>query len=70
MLGEHYIHGVKKELQDTQAAAVEAALQDGFVAPLLALALEQEGTQQTPLAEVDLQHLTACAHSLALHWRG
>jgi hypothetical protein len=70
MLGEHYIHGVKKELQDTQAAAVEAALQDGFVAPLLALALEQEGTQQAPLAEVDLQHLTACAHSLALHWRG
>jgi hypothetical protein len=70
MLGEHYVHSVKTALQDTQATAVEALLRDGFVAPLLALLLEQEGTQQAPLAEVDLQYLTECAHSLALHWKG
>jgi hypothetical protein len=70
MLGEHYVHSVKTALQDTQVAAVEALLRDGFVAPLLALSLEQEGMQQAPLAEVDLQYLTECAHSLALHWKG
>jgi hypothetical protein len=70
MLGEHYVHSMKTALQDTQAVAVEALLRDGFVAPLLALLLEQEGTQQAPLAEVDLQYLTECAHSLALRWKG
>jgi GTP-binding protein EngB required for normal cell division len=70
MLGEHYVHGVKKALQDTQAAAVEAVLRDGVVAPLLALPLGQNGTQLAPLQEADLQHLAQCAHSLALHWRG
>jgi hypothetical protein len=70
MLGEHYVHSEKKALQDTQAAAVEAILRESVVAPLLALPLEQDGTQLAPLQEADLQHLAQCAHSLALHWRG
>jgi hypothetical protein len=69
MLGERCVQGVKKALQDTQAATVEALLRDGFVSPLLALPLGQDGTQQAPLTETDLQHLTQCAHSLAQHWR-
>jgi hypothetical protein len=69
MLGERYVQGVKKALQDTQAATVEALLRDDFVSPLLALPLGQDGTQQAPLTETDLQHLTQCAHSLAQHWR-
>jgi hypothetical protein len=69
MLGERYVQGVKKALQDTQAATVEALLRDGVVSPLQALPLGQGGTQQAPLTETDLQHLTQCAHSLVQHWR-
>jgi hypothetical protein len=69
ILGERYVHSIKKDLQDTQQAAVEHLLHDAVSLPLLALTMVQEDGAHAPLDVAELQRLMEQAQHLLQHWR-